>query len=557
MELATKRYGWILRDGQPKRVHILEYSKQDGRVRDDLGRLLISRQGTKMSWHFAFSPGQVIFDCDRKEYKNKTLWHELWQSYSPSSHVEVYRWKNIENDTICHIADLIDKEGYIVEFQHSSISLEDVRSREQVYDQMYWIIDATDSDWIPLVDKIIVKQKHGWWSRLSKPIFLDIGIGIACVERSYSLTVEKSEDRYNQIYYYLCRLVSYNAFITSRIILKEGATLHPSHQVGFERRATPLQTFKYCLVYERESAKIECTSKNTYEHRGLLKEFGLDWNPESKQHETRLYNTKELSDLTARYKRETIKRDAILTKCKSLLTKIKWCSESNDVVISTGLSILPGVTVKLHSETIEHYKRLYEEASVHQNTIEILQKEVIPFSQGGLVRIIEQRETYQGISEILTMLDSEGWSTEEQMREKDKQEEERIKQEEERIKQEKFQKERAEQLVLMAKQKEEQNQLNATYREKRKKELEEEKLRWEEERPMREAKAKEERMQSEQIRSMMEEQKLLEEEREEPAGNVLLASSLCKKCRRQMTSGKCIICTRSILTEPGKERYYG
>ena len=166
MELATKRYGWILRGTQPKRVHISEYSKLDGEVRDDLGRLLVARQGPKITWHFAFYPGQVVFDCDRKGYKvGKTFWHEIWQSYSPSSQVEVYRWKNVGDITVCHIADLIDKEEYVVEFQHSSITLEDVRSREQVYDNMYWLIDATNSEWIPLDGKILVKQEHGWWNR--------------------------------------------------------------------------------------------------------------------------------------------------------------------------------------------------------------------------------------------------------------------------------------------------------------------------------------------------------------------------------------------------------
>jgi hypothetical protein len=120
-----------------------------------------------------------------------------------------------------------------------------------------------------------------------------------------------------------------------------------------------------------------------------------------------------------RYKRETIKRDTILAKCKSLLEKIKRCSESNDVVIATGSPVLPGISVKLHSETVEHYKRLYKEASMHQEVIETLQKEIVPFSQEGLARIIEQRLSYQPIFDILEMMDHEGWSVEEQLRERE------------------------------------------------------------------------------------------------------------------------------------------
>jgi hypothetical protein len=421
MEPATKRYGWIVQDSSWKRIHISEYSKVDGQVRDDLGRLLVARQGSKMIWHFAFHPGQVIVDCDRRGYKDgKTSWHEVWQSYSPASHVEVYRWKAIESTTICHIADLVDREGYVVEFQHSTITLEDIQSREQVYDRMCWLIDATNAEWIPLEDKVLIKQRHSWWSHLTKPIIFDIGVGLAYIERNYFLTIEKSEGQYKQTHYYLCQFGSYDHFIRSRFVLKEGIDLHPSHQVSIKNKRTYLQTFDYRITNSEDSVSVECTSRRTYEYRALLRKFGLIWDPQRRQHQMTLYNTKELSDLAVKYKREELKCTVLLARCKSLLGKIRQCSESNDVVIATDSPVLPGIQVKLHPETIERYRELYKEASAYQTVLEASEKEVISFSHEGLLKLALQRiKTYQPIYSILVMMDRQGWSIEEEVRKRE------------------------------------------------------------------------------------------------------------------------------------------
>jgi hypothetical protein len=197
-----KVYGWIQSNEGWSKIHIKNYEKKAClEIYDPFGRILIAKQGSKHKWHFALKSGQTQYLCDSQSYKkNKCEWHELWQSYSPNYQLESYRYK----DNIFHIADLIDKFGLIVEFQHSNISAADVSSREELYSNehnyfdsvskewkistggMYWVIDATNSEWIKLeTKKILIREKYSWWNFLTQPVFFDIGAGIACLDRRY------------------------------------------------------------------------------------------------------------------------------------------------------------------------------------------------------------------------------------------------------------------------------------------------------------------------------------------------------------------------------------
>lgn len=204
-----KQFGWVYKDGQYAKKHINQVIKED-KVYDDLGRKLIARQGNARLWHFALSKKEKKFQCDDLSYKSgKTAWHRNWQSYSPSSHLEVYKLQN----STCHIADMIDKYGNVVEIQHSNINANDIRSRENIYQNMYWIIDATKALYIILEDKsIIVKEDNSWWDYIQKPILLDIGIGLAFVQCKL---FQNSHSRY-----YYCHFLSYYDVIVNLFVLK-------------------------------------------------------------------------------------------------------------------------------------------------------------------------------------------------------------------------------------------------------------------------------------------------------------------------------------------------
>ena len=179
-----KEFGWVVNEDLWSKIHISDLNKRQHRiVCDDLGRRLIPKQGNIKIWHFALHKEETQYHCDDKKYKcNKGDWHKAWQSYSPSSHIEVYkRVQKEDGSVICHIADMIDRHGNVVEFQHSNISIEDIESREEAYGNMHWVVDATKSAKIKLTDdRILVKELESWWGLLSKPMFLDVGKGSIC-----------------------------------------------------------------------------------------------------------------------------------------------------------------------------------------------------------------------------------------------------------------------------------------------------------------------------------------------------------------------------------------
>jgi len=93
---------------------------------------LIAKCGDIKIWHWA----HLSADCD-PWHEPETAWHRDWKNCFPSN----CREKSHFN----HRADVIYGDQ-VFEFQHSSISPHEIEEREnlwlQLYDAMYWIIDA-------------------------------------------------------------------------------------------------------------------------------------------------------------------------------------------------------------------------------------------------------------------------------------------------------------------------------------------------------------------------------------------------------------------------------
>lgn len=75
--------------------------------------------------------------CDSWK-ENETEWHREWKGIFPFDWQEVVVRKNGQE----HRADIKTPNGLVVEFQNSSISSFDVKSREQFYKNMIWVINA-------------------------------------------------------------------------------------------------------------------------------------------------------------------------------------------------------------------------------------------------------------------------------------------------------------------------------------------------------------------------------------------------------------------------------
>lgn len=68
-----------------------------------------------------------------------TEWHREWQSLREDPEcIEVSRGD--------HRADAINEAGTVIEFQHSSISIEDVQARERFWGRGVWVLDGTPND---------------------------------------------------------------------------------------------------------------------------------------------------------------------------------------------------------------------------------------------------------------------------------------------------------------------------------------------------------------------------------------------------------------------------
>jgi competence protein CoiA len=130
--------------------------------------------GQIVSWHWAHAGRD---DCDEWAEPN-TAWHHYWQAMVSPNQCEISLGP--------HRADIQAHDGTIVEIQHSSISVEEIREREVFYGRMVWIFDAREaySD-----ERLDLRHKGPYYSfrwkhprksvgACRKPIFLDLGNGL-------------------------------------------------------------------------------------------------------------------------------------------------------------------------------------------------------------------------------------------------------------------------------------------------------------------------------------------------------------------------------------------
>jgi competence CoiA-like predicted nuclease/chaperonin cofactor prefoldin len=98
------------------------------------GNMLIAHCGDINAWHWQH---YKAVDCDSWK-EPETAWHLNWK----------YRWEENEREVIIqkegkkHIADVKNKNGIVIEFQNSPISMSTIHARETFYGKMFWVINA-------------------------------------------------------------------------------------------------------------------------------------------------------------------------------------------------------------------------------------------------------------------------------------------------------------------------------------------------------------------------------------------------------------------------------
>ena len=100
------------------------------------GSEVVAKCGNKKVWHWAHKSKQV---CDHW-WENETQWHRDWKNCFPEEWQEVVHFVE---DGEKHIADVKTPSGLVIEFQHSAIKPEEIKSREKFHKHMIWIVDGS------------------------------------------------------------------------------------------------------------------------------------------------------------------------------------------------------------------------------------------------------------------------------------------------------------------------------------------------------------------------------------------------------------------------------
>lgn len=130
-------------DENGKRIHIDSAKKCNDYFCPVCGGAVIPKQGEFNMWHFAHRQG---IDClDDWDYSDNDMseWHREWQERFPEENREVV----ITNNNETHRAD-VRIGNYIIEFQHSKISADEVARRNAFYTsaeyKVIWVFDKID-----------------------------------------------------------------------------------------------------------------------------------------------------------------------------------------------------------------------------------------------------------------------------------------------------------------------------------------------------------------------------------------------------------------------------
>ena len=97
----------------------------------------IAHCGSEKIWHWKHKRKS---SCD-SWWENETEWHREWKGFFPAEWQEIGHFDPMNNEK--HIADIKTASSFVIEFQHSAIKPNEVKSREDFYKNMVWVVDGT------------------------------------------------------------------------------------------------------------------------------------------------------------------------------------------------------------------------------------------------------------------------------------------------------------------------------------------------------------------------------------------------------------------------------
>ena len=152
------------------------------------GEEMIAKCGQYVMWHWAHMPGS---NCD-PWWTSESAWHREWKEQFPEDWREIVHFDERSGEK--HIADVKTSSGVVIEFQRSPISVDEVRSREEFYESMLWVVDGDRGSLDPnyfrmglvpepvsleplvhIVDWMSSGRILHKWSAVTCPVYIDFG----------------------------------------------------------------------------------------------------------------------------------------------------------------------------------------------------------------------------------------------------------------------------------------------------------------------------------------------------------------------------------------------
>lgn len=96
---------------------------------------VLSKCGQQRLWHWSHRGKR---NCD-PWWERETPWHRAWKREFPLKWQEAIHLAETDEK---HIADVKTPSGFVIEFQHSSLSAAEKTAREAFYRNMVWVVDA-------------------------------------------------------------------------------------------------------------------------------------------------------------------------------------------------------------------------------------------------------------------------------------------------------------------------------------------------------------------------------------------------------------------------------
>lgn len=152
------------------------------------GEEMVAKCGQYVMWHWAHMPGSI---CD-PWWSSESGWHRQWKERFPEDWREIVHFDEVTGEK--HIADVKTPSGVVVEFQRSPISSQEVKSREDFYKSMIWVVDgdrgSLDPNYFimglipePVSLEPLVHAVDWWsrsrvldkWSAVTCPVYIEFG----------------------------------------------------------------------------------------------------------------------------------------------------------------------------------------------------------------------------------------------------------------------------------------------------------------------------------------------------------------------------------------------